>query len=107
MSFDPFDTPEWRAMDAAQMDLIIAADRWHDFPTDVVVQAQLRNAIGLYRLLRSSWVHLVAAGPAEAAEPAGAMPAPADPAKCTCGHQHAGPEAGGICIGCPCEEVTT
>jgi hypothetical protein len=22
-----------------------------------------------------------------------------------CGHQHAGPELGGICVGCPCEET--
>lgn len=27
-----------------------------------------------------------------------------DEASTACGHQHAGPEAGGICVGCPCEE---
>lgn len=98
MSFDPFDTEEWRAMDAAQMELNIAADRWHDFPFSEEAANELRSAVRTYRAARDAWVRLVAAGES------GAMPAPAPPASCSaCGHHHATEGMAAICVGCPCE----
>jgi hypothetical protein len=67
MSRDPFATPEWRACQAAEMELHIAADRWHDFPADPAICADLHRRVVDYRRTRAAWVLLVAT-PDEAAD---------------------------------------
>lgn len=117
MTADPFATPEWRAMQDAEMELHIAADQWHDSPADPAAIANLHQKVVGYRRTRAAWVLLVATLD-EAADLAAelapvdllaALQASVDRHRatrdlCKCGHQHAGPAADGICIGCPCEE---
>lgn len=92
--FDPFNTEEWRAKEDAQMELNIAADRWHDFPFSEEAANELRSAIRTYRAASAVWVQQVAGG----------QPQPAEPATCPkCEHHHANEDLAGICVGCPCE----
>lgn len=126
MTADPFNTPEWRAMQDVEMELHIAADTWHDRPADPKAIAELHSRVVDYRRTRAAWVRMVATpdevadlapelGPPEPTEEVetvdllAALQASVDRHRaaqdlCKCGHQHAGPEAAGICIGCPSEE---
>lgn len=100
-----FDTPEWQTLDAAEMELHIAADRWHDSPTDPAIVVDLHRRVAEYRRARAAWVQRVAT-PEEAAYLAAELTPP--PAPCpACGHQHATDGLAGICIGCSCERTTS
>lgn len=62
MRVSVWESPERVAFDDAQMELNIAADRWHDLPDDGQVRDELHRAVAVFRRARAAWVKRVSEG---------------------------------------------